>query len=299
MLKESILEGAIDLHIHAGPSIAKRSVDAAESLQEAIEAGYRAVVIKDHYFPTMMGCTMVEKHLGNHRTNCFGGICLNNSAGGLNLNALDAAVTLGAKIVWMPTVSAKNHHDTHKSGFVGGGSLSVPDAPIYYLDPNGNLTPDAIAVLKFMASHPEVILATGHGSAREIDALIQEAHSLGVKKILVNHPYLDIGATIEQCQQWVQLGATIELTRSCFKPIINRKTNKEIGMIEFRVFKEYFDALPIESLVLDSDLGQSIFGSPVTEMYNFLNLIHEHFKITEEQIDIMFKKNPAKLLDLD
>ena len=93
-----ILQGAIDLHVHAGPSVAIREVDAGDMLKEAVEAGYRAFVIKDHYFPTMMSATLVEKHQGG-TTKVFGGIALNNSVGGINVKAVDAAYGMGAKFV--------------------------------------------------------------------------------------------------------------------------------------------------------------------------------------------------------
>lgn len=44
-MMENLLNGIIDLHIHAGPSVAKRSVDAIEMMREAVDAGYRAALI--------------------------------------------------------------------------------------------------------------------------------------------------------------------------------------------------------------------------------------------------------------
>ena len=49
------MKGTIDIHVHAGPSVAKRKVDSGEMLLNAQAAGYRAFVTKDHYFPSMMG----------------------------------------------------------------------------------------------------------------------------------------------------------------------------------------------------------------------------------------------------
>lgn len=53
------MKGTIDIHVHAGPSVAKRKVDSGEMLLNAQAAGYRAFVTKDHYFPSMMGTDMV------------------------------------------------------------------------------------------------------------------------------------------------------------------------------------------------------------------------------------------------
>ena len=108
-VSRDILNGFVDMHVHAGPSIAVRKVDAAEMLFQAEEAGYKAFLVKDHYFPTMMGAKMVTEHLAKNGCQVFGGIALNKSVGMFNLHAVDAACQLGAKTVYMPTVSARNH----------------------------------------------------------------------------------------------------------------------------------------------------------------------------------------------
>ena len=38
------MKGTIDIHVHAGPSVAKRKVDSGEMLLNAQAAGYRAFV---------------------------------------------------------------------------------------------------------------------------------------------------------------------------------------------------------------------------------------------------------------
>ena len=47
-VSRDILKGFVDMHVHAGPSIAVRKVDAAEMLEKAEAAGYRAFLVKDH-----------------------------------------------------------------------------------------------------------------------------------------------------------------------------------------------------------------------------------------------------------
>ena len=134
----------IDLHVHAGPSVMPRAVDAAEMLQEAQQAGYSAIVIKDHYAPTMMSAQICEKHLGNGSCKVFGGIALNNSVGGINLKAADAACALGAKLVWMPTVSSLRHKVMHSGkglAFPSSKGMTVPEDTIMYLNEDGSLKP--------------------------------------------------------------------------------------------------------------------------------------------------------------
>ena len=70
------MKGTVDIHVHAGPSVAKRRLDAGDMLLDAAGSGYRAFVSKDHYFPTMMGTEMVTKFLGEGKCEAFGCICL-------------------------------------------------------------------------------------------------------------------------------------------------------------------------------------------------------------------------------
>ncbi|MCC8127885.1 MAG: DUF6282 family protein [Clostridiales bacterium] len=292
MDRARLLNGVIDIHIHAGPSVAQRELDAAEMLREAQEAGYRGFLVKDHYFPSMMGCQMIQKHLGNGKVEIFGSMCLNHSVGLFNLNAVDAAYGMGAKIIYFPTVSSKNHMDAHKGGFAGAGKMSVPETPVVYVDDEGRLDPDAVEVLKYMAEK-NITLGTGHGSAREVDVLVRKAVELGVKKILVNHPHFHIGATYEQMRQWAELGAYIELNVCVFSD------GSKMGPLPISILEEMLREIPHDRLVLDTDMGQKGNGSPVEGMYRFMCLMMERFGITEQEIDIMAKKNPAILMGLE
>lgn len=287
-------KGVTDLHVHAGPSLANRKVDSAEMLLNAQAAGYRAFITKDHYFPSMMGADMVERHLGDGTTRSFGCICLNNAVGGLNIHAVDAACGMGAKIVFMPTVSALNHINHHKkSGFVGAGKLILPETPIYYLDEQGELLPQAAAILEYLKEyHPEVVLGTGHGSPAEISKLIDKAVELGLSKILVNHPFFHIDATVDQMVHWADQGALIELNAVVFNEV-----EPAAGHLPISVAKEVLDRVGYQRIVMDSDMGQSVYAEPVTGLRKFAQVLMDTCGVTEEQLHVMLVENPAKLLD--
>lgn len=291
MNKSALLKGVIDVHVHAGPSVASRELDAAEMLREAEAAGYRGFLVKDHYFPSMMGCQMVQKHLGNGSVEVFGSLCLNHAVGLFNLNAVDAAYGMGAKMIYFPTVSSKNHIDAHKGGFAGAGKMSVSEAPVVYVDGRGQLLPEAARVLEYMAEK-DMALGTGHGSAGEIDALVRTAAKIGVKKILVNHPHFHIGATYQQMRDWADLGAYIELNVCVFSE------GSKLGPLPTSVLEEMLREVPRDRMVLDSDMGQRGNGSPVEGMYRFMCLMMNRFGVTEEEIAVMAKKNPAILMGL-
>ncbi|MDF2882138.1 MAG: hypothetical protein K0R54_2695 [Clostridiaceae bacterium] len=291
-MDRQILKGIIDIHVHAGPSVANRALDAAEMLMEAQRVGYAGFLVKDHYFPSILGTKMIEKHLGDGSCKVYGSMALNNSIGLFNLKALDTARQMDAKIIYFPTVSTKKHIDDHKkASFVGSGKASIQESPVVYVDEEGNMDPAAIEVLKYMAEY-DMVLGTGHGSLWEIEHLVGKAVELGVKRILVNHPHYNVDASYEQMAKWAKLGVYIELNVCVFKG------GSKIGTVDDIVAKEMIDACGVENIILDTDMGQYGNGSPVEGMYNFINLLEREFGITEEEINIMAKKNPAKLLNI-
>lgn len=292
-MREGFLNGVIDMHLHAGPSVANRYVDGAEMMHLAKRAGYRAFVIKDHYFPTMMSAQITEKHLNNTTgIRVFGGIALNNSVGLFNLNALDAAYGMGAKLVWMPTVSSKRHIDGHKGHFPGSGSMTVAETPVYYLDGEGNLLPEVVRVLEFIAARPDLILSTGHGSVAEIDALLRKAAELKIQKMIVNHPHFLIGASMEDIGRWAELGAYIELNSGVFTEV------SSTGVVPHSVIRDILNVVPVEKIVVDSDFGQMKNGDPVVHHAQFLDVLLDEIGLSEAQVSRMAKETPAALLGI-
>lgn len=289
------MKGTVDIHVHAGPSVAKRRLDAGDMLRQAQSVGYRAFVTKDHYFPTMMGTDMVTKFLGDGNCQAFGCIVLNNSVGGINVHAVDAACAMGAKIVFMPTVSALNHINHHKKGFVGAGKMKIPEKPIYYLDEQGELLPQVVEVLQYLAEyHPEVTLGTGHGSVPEINKLIDKAVELGIRKILVNHPFFHIGASVDDMARWAAQGAFIELNAVVFNVVEPAAHHLELDLV-----KEIYDRVGYEKLVIDSDMGQAVYMPPCDGLAIFAEAVQKLTGADDEQMYTMMHRNPAWLIGLE
>ena len=96
-----LLRGSIDTHLHFSPSpyVTWRQ-NALESAITARDAGLRAIVLKNHSYPTAALASLVSALVPGIEV--FGGLCLEYECGGLNPYAVDAEARLGAKIVWMP-----------------------------------------------------------------------------------------------------------------------------------------------------------------------------------------------------
>jgi hypothetical protein len=59
---DALLKGAIDPHVHSGPSIAPRGIGHIELLRQASQVGFAAVVAKDHDCSSAMTAALIKKH---------------------------------------------------------------------------------------------------------------------------------------------------------------------------------------------------------------------------------------------
>lgn len=212
-LCDELLRGAIDLHQHAAPSLFERITDDFGLASEARLRGMRGVLIKAHEQDTTGRAFLVRKQVPG--VEVFGGIVLNWVVGGLNPYAVEASIKLGARMVWLPTLSAQHHID-----FFGGahfGRSMVAKAPlraarqgIRILNEHGELTAETREILGLIAE-ADICLSTGHLSLEEIRPLVREAKRAGVRKILVTHPDLGLlGISTEDQKALAAEGAFLE-----------------------------------------------------------------------------------------
>jgi hypothetical protein len=275
-----LLKGAIDLHIHTSPDVRERVVDDIEAAKQARDAGMRAIVLKCHDAITADRAYIARKVVPG--IDVFGGVCLDLPVGGLNPYAIESAVKFTprlplTKIVWMPTFDAENW--VLKRGLKGKGIPIVR---------NGNLVSDAREVLNAIARF-NLTLATGHLSVDEIKILITEAKNVGVKKIIVNHPHLDvINMTIEDQKEVAKMGAYLE---HCFIVCHQCKytTPERVA--------EAIKAVGAEHCIMATDFGQATNPPPVEGMRMFISSMLA-LGISENEIEIMVKRNPARILEL-
>ena len=141
-----LLRGAIDPHVHSGPSAAARGIDHIELLEQASARGYAAVVTKDHDYSGVATAELIAKHYGDLPTKIYSGIVLNNAVGGLNPYAVEHTAAMGGKIVWLPTLAAENHLRWQKTAVFthpGTGKNMRPVAPIQMIE-NGKTVRDNV-----------------------------------------------------------------------------------------------------------------------------------------------------------
>ena len=195
-------EGLADLHVHAAPSLLPRHGDDLQTVAAERALGFSTVVLKSHEGSTVERAAIAGPGV-------FGGIVLNSAIGGANPDAVEVAARLGGRVVWMPTVSARTHQAAASSP-----ELSVHRGfelrPVDVVD-DGVLRPEWHEVLDVIAAH-DLVLASGHLSARETVVLFRQARRHGVNRLMVNHPMMAfLRWNAEAAQVLQELGSYLEL----------------------------------------------------------------------------------------
>src|SRR5882672_12853382 len=138
----ALLVGAIDLHCHSGPAAMPRILDHHEALMDCANAKFSALVYKDHFYLGTSHAMILEKLFPETGVKLYSGVALNNASGGINPHAVNHAVNIGAKIVWMPTLSAANHLAAESGDaktFPKTAKRMLPVIPLSAMDANGKL----------------------------------------------------------------------------------------------------------------------------------------------------------------
>jgi Family of unknown function (DUF6282) len=284
---------AIDLHCHYGPDTAggdfsglmtDYGVTAMEAVREAAASGYAALVLKSHSFASPALAGALDDAVPGIAV--FGGICTDFPTGGLNVAAVEAALALGAKIVWLPTV--------HSSEDVSRGRrpyLAVPGIDVIGDDRRPVAAVREIADLVRAA---DAILATGHISAIEHYAVVKQF--AGHTRVLITHAGEALAGprlSAAQSAELADLGATVELTAlSCqnVRGVPGKSPSEMAAMIA---------TIGPHRCVLATDYGWGReVPRPAAGFRDFLTSLWER-GVSESQIEAMASKNPARLLGVD
>jgi len=287
-----LLRGAIDLHIHAAPDIVPRLLDDLALARAARDAGMAAIVLKSHHMLTADRAQLAQK--GFPELKIFGGLALNLPAcGGLNPEAVKVAIRMGAKTIWLPTLSAANHIQKTKNrvtGNLGVMSQGFKPQPVPVVGDDGAVIPDLVEILQLVAE-ADIILATGHLSVSEIKAVVAAAVAAGVRKILVNHPELWlIGMSVEDQRALAAQGALMEV---CVRSV----TAPGHGGSSPKLLAEQIRAVGAAHVVMATDFGQ-VDSLPAPDGLAWYISQMLECGIPARDIERMTKENPARLLGL-
>ena len=270
------LTGVIDMHVHAGPDSRPRAMNDWEAVQMAENAGLRGVLLKNHFTMTADRAALAAQLVDSLLV--FGGVALNRSVGGINPEAVRqmAAFSGGrGKVVWLPTFDSQF--------FITKEGITDPFVPVMK---DSKPVKGLLEVFSLIAKN-NLVLAMGHSSPQEVLALIPFARAEGVENILITHVFGQ-DASFSQIQQMAATGAIMELDwlAAYTDPLI------------LNDYVEVIQSVGAESFIISSDFGQEGNPDHASGMRAFIAALRSR-EISQQQIDLMAKQNPAKLLGLD
>lgn len=276
------LQGIIDLHAHCDPDSAPRSIDALQLAKLARQEGMRALLLKNHYAPTAQLAYVVAHAVDGIQA--YGGIVLNRSVGGVNAAAVEQMAKFKGgygRVVWMPTFDAEN-----------AVRFAKENRPYVSVSHNGALLPEVVQVIGLIARE-KLALATGHSTPAEDLMLIREARRVGITRIVVTHPAKSpVHMSLDDMQEAAKLGAVLEFDYSGVLPATGA------GRPTIPGYVKAIHAIGAEHCVISSDLGQP--GNPIhTDGWKAYLAALRNEGITDAEIDLMAKRNPARILAIE
>lgn len=280
------LKGVIDMHVHSNPDIRHRAYDDFELMEAAIRVGARAIVIKTHQGTTMDRAYLCNRHnelvhKGDNNFTMFGSVTLNRQVGGINPAAVESGLKLGAKVIWLPTQSARNH--LLKNGQDPHNCVDVIK--------DGKIVPELQDVFRLINEF-DAVLGSAHLSPDECFRVVEAARNAGVKKIVVTHP------------EWWLVGMSIEdqvrivrdydvLLEHCFAQPLGKgryKSNMEMNL-------EAVLACGYRNVMVSTDGGQIENPNWEIALAQYIGYLSDH-GIPDDQIHYMTRTIQEKLLGI-
>ena len=278
------LTGIIDMHIHSAPDIRQRKLDDLQLMEAAVERGVRAIVIKSRMVPTADRATLVNKirqeKYPDSDFQMFGSLVMNLPVGGINPWAVEASIKLGAKEIFLPTMTAENHcrkeNKEHFVSVVKDGKIVEPLKDVFQL-----------------VKDYDVALGTGHISPSEIFTVVEAARNAGVKKIIVTHPEFHIvGMSLEEEKRIVK-DYDVLLEKVYAQPIGGGVYKKNLPD-NVAHMKE----IGCEHFIVSTDGGQMQNPEWYNTIAEYIDYLYDS-GFSQEEIDVMTKKNPGRMLGIE
>ncbi len=284
---EKLPGGAIDCHVHTAPDLVERYETDVALAREAIAADMGGVLVKSHVLPTVGRVDLVNEAVGEEVL--YGGVALNGSVGGLNPDAVETALELGARVVWLPTAWSHNHASQARAAgterFVGQ-RVPGPEEDIRVAE-DGEVTPATREVVDLVAEH-DATLGTGHASPDEIEAVVDACADAGVR-CLVNHPFFRVvDLPIDRQVELADRGAVMEYCAYAVESTDGHSVDRVTEAVE---------RVGADNALLATDFGQAE-NPPVQGLAAFAAAV-EDAGVDRETVEMLVTATPERVLGLE
>ena len=278
------LDGAIDVHVHSAPDLVDRYETDVALARDALDAGMAGVVVKSHVVPTVGRVDLVNEAVGEDVL--LGGIALNGSVGGVNPDAVEVALELGAAIVWLPTAWSANHASQARAAGVEsfvGQRVPGPDEELQVVE-DGELTADARRVVDLVGKY-DAVLGTGHVAPDATEVVVDACAEAGTR-CLVNHPFFRVvDLSIERQRDLAAKGAYMEYCAYSVESTAGHDVDRIARAVE---------AVGPERCLLATDFGQAE-NPPVPGLERFAGDLQDA-GLSRATVRRLVAETPADLL---
>jgi len=321
-LSESLLKGAIDIHVHAGPHIfsSPRRVDPFQAAIQARDAGMQSIVFMDVFQMSNGTSWLVNRIVPDFKV--YGGLILNTVYGGMNPRAVKTAIRYGDGAKYISFGAHSTYYQAAREGRVIDGEFkSLTDLyPEFQKEldkcikipviesPDENLD----EILRLIAANPKIYMITGHTSVNEAVRLIELAEDYKIENTIVSSAVVK-EASIDQLQKMIDKGAFIEYTLAAYThttsiPKTHYYVEREYASIDegmigeisggIKLVAEQIEKLGAKNCIICTDFGVYTLPTPVEGLREFVACLLD-LGISSEDISKMVKSNPEKLLGLN
>jgi hypothetical protein len=319
---ESLLKGAIDIHVHAGPHIfsSPRRVDPFQAAIQARDAGMQSIVFMDVFQMSNGTSWLVNRIVPDFKV--YGGLILNTVYGGMNPRAVKTAIRYGDGAKYISFGAHSTYYQAAREGRVIDGEFKsltelYPEfqkeldkcikIPITE-SPDENLD----EILRLIAANPKIYMITGHTSVNEAMRLIELAEDYKIENTIVSSAVVK-EASIDQLQIMIDKGAFIEYTLAAYThttsiPKTHYYVEREYASIDegmsgeisggIKLVAEQIGKIGAENCIICTDFGVYTLPTPVEGLREFIACLLD-LGISPEDISKMVKSNPEKLLSLN
>ncbi|MDA8291714.1 MAG: DUF6282 family protein [Actinomycetota bacterium] len=289
-MRPDFLTGAIDLHIHSGPDVVERIGTSIDIARSAADAGMRAIVLKDHAFPSFTKAVLTDQAVDG--ISVYGGIALNTTVGGLNVRSAKGAIAGGARVLMFPTYDLPHTaNSTHRSRLQAEHGFGEPYVSTQIVDDDGRLTPESERIVEVAAENPHVILSNGHVEGRGAVPIMERARDLGATRLIVEHPngHPD-WFTEDELKRLIAAGAKFNISYNPYNPVMGKRS--------FREVVEIIQFLDPANCCLITDGGQPYNAMPHITLNVFCEMLYVE-GVPLKDIMTMTKVTPALMLGLE
>jgi hypothetical protein len=287
-----IMEGAYDIHLHAGPALVERRMSLYEVAICAREMKMKGLVVKDHNFQTAQLAKLVQECVPG--INICGGITLSKAVGGINPHAVEVCFRLGGKVVWMFNLESEWMYEKLRSpdcpSTANYKSLGAnpEDEGYTVLDGEGKLKPEVQEIIN-LCKHHDCVFESSHLSPKETYSCLKEAKKQDMHKFVITHANEHVTFfSVEQQKELAEMGVKIMYTMAPYFAK-NNEPGKDIGELG-RLIKE----VGPHHIVLGTDCGHKLLPPVVESMRMMVTHLLDQ-GVSEKDIEQIVKINAEEI----